>query len=76
MPAPATAPESLAAVQVAKSYVKNIKFLNITCAPEGKLAVESAGDPDSLTLLIPHANDKGFAITGSYSCMERSPPSS
>lgn len=62
-------PESLAAVEVAKSYVKNIKFLNITCAPEGKLAVESADDPDALTLLIPRANDKGFAMTGSYSCM-------
>lgn len=62
-------PESLAAVEVAKKFVKNIKFLNITCAPEGKLAVESADDPDALTLLIPRANDKGFAMTGSYSCM-------
>ena len=62
-------PESLAAVQVARTVVKNIKFLNITCAPEGKLAVESADDPDALTLLIPRANDKGFAMTGSYSCM-------
>ena len=62
-------PESLAAVEVARAYVKNIKFLNITCAPEGKLAVESADDPDALTLLIPRANDKGFAMTGSYSCM-------
>lgn len=62
-------PESLAAVNVARKYVKNIKFLNITCAPEGKLAVESEGDPDALTLLIPRANDKGFAMTGSYSCM-------
>ena len=62
-------PESLAAVQVAKTFVKNVKFLNITCAPEGKLAVESADDPDALTLLIPRANDKGFAMTGSYSCM-------
>ncbi len=62
-------PESLAAVDVARKYVKNIKFLNITCAPEGKLAVESAGDPDALTILIPRANDKGFAMTGSYSCM-------
>ena len=62
-------PESLAAVEVARKYVKNIKFLNITCAPEGKLAVESADDPDALTLLIPGANDKGFAMTGSYSCM-------
>lgn len=62
-------PESLAAVQVAKTFVKNVKFINITCAPEGKLAVESQGDADQLTLLIPHANDKGFAMTGSYSCM-------
>lgn len=62
-------PESLAAVQVAKIFVKNVKFINITCAPEGKLAVESEGDADQLTLLIPRANDKGFAMTGSYSCM-------
>ena len=62
-------PESLAAVEVARKFVKSIKFLNITCAPEGKLAVQSADDPDALTLLIPRANDKGFAMTGSYSCM-------
>lgn len=62
-------PESLAAVEVARAYVNDIKFLNITCAPEGRLAVESADDPDALTLLIPRANDKGFAMTGSYSCM-------
>lgn len=63
-------PESLAAVEMAGKFVKNIKFLNITCAPEGKLATESADDPRALTLLIPRANDKGFAMTGSYSCME------
>lgn len=62
-------PESLAAVQVAKTFVKNVKFINITCAPEGRLAIESEGDADQLTLLIPRANDKGFAMTGSYSCM-------
>ena len=62
-------PESLAAVDVARTVVKNIKFLNITCAPEGRLAVESADDPDALTILIPRANDQGFAMTGSYSCM-------
>ena len=62
-------PESLAAVQVAKTFVKNVKFINITCAPEGKRAVEAEGDADQLTLLIPRANDKGFAMTGSYSCM-------
>lgn len=62
-------PESLAAVQIAKQFVKNVKFINITCAPEGKLAVESADDPNAYTILIPRANDKGFAMTGSYSCM-------
>ena len=62
-------PESLAAVEVARKVVKNIKFLNITCAPEGKLAVESADDPNAYTILIPRANDQGFAMTGSYSCM-------
>ena len=63
-------PESLAAVEVAGKVVNNIKFLNITCAPEGRLAVESADNPNALTLLIPRANDKGFAMTGSYTCME------
>ena len=63
-------PESLAAVHVVKEYVKNVKFLNITCAPEGHLAQEAKDDPDALTLLIPRANDGGFAMTGSYTCME------
>ena len=63
-------PESLASVDVVRTFVKQTKFLNITCAPEGHLAVQSQDDPDALTLLIPRANDKGFAMTGSYSCME------
>ena len=63
-------PESLAAVERAGQVVDNILYLNITCAPEGKLAVESKGRKDALTILIPRANDKGFAMTGSYTCME------
>ena len=62
-------PESLAAVEVARKVCGRIKFLNITCAPEGRLAQQAEGDPDALTLLIPRANDRGFAMTGSYSCM-------
>ena len=46
-----------------------VSYTHLTCAPEGRLAVESEGDDDQLTLLIPRANDKGFAMTGSYSCM-------
>ena len=61
--------QSLAAVNIARKIVKNLLLINITCAPEGKLAVESAGKDDTLLLLIPGANDQGFAMTGSYSCM-------
>lgn len=62
-------PESLAAVDVVRQVVDDVRFLNVTCAPEGHLAVQSADDPHALTLLIPRANDKGFAMTGSYTCM-------
>ena len=62
-------PESLAAVDVVRQVVDDVRFLNVTCAPEGHLAVQSADDSHALTLLIPRANDKGFAMTGSYSCM-------
>ena len=63
-------PESLAAVDVAGKVLDNVLYLNVTCAPEGKLAQQFAGDEKNLTLLIPEANDDGFAMTGSYSCME------
>ena len=63
-------PESLAAVERAGQVVNNILFLNITCAPEGKLAQQFKDDEQNLTILIPGANDQGFAMTGSYSCME------
>ena len=62
-------PESLASVNIAHEVFERAKFMNITCAPEGRLAVDSADDPDTLTLLIPRANDQGFAMTGSFSCM-------
>ena len=45
--APAIAPSLWPAVQVAKTFVKNVKFINITCAPEGRLAVESEAMPTS-----------------------------
>lgn len=63
-------PESLAAVEVAKQVVTDLYLINITCAPEGKLALASEGDERTLLLLQPAgSNDKGFAMTGSYSCM-------
>lgn len=63
-------PESVASVERVGQVAKNLLYLNITCAPEGRLAQDFKDDPRALTLLIPRANDKGFAMTGSYSCME------
>ncbi|MBQ9058063.1 MAG: SIS domain-containing protein [Atopobiaceae bacterium] len=62
-------PESTAAVNLVREFVNDTMFLNITCAPDGLLARGSTGADNTLTLLIPRANDKGFAMTGSYSCM-------
>ncbi|MDO5078736.1 MAG: SIS domain-containing protein [Streptococcus minor] len=63
-------PESLAAVAHAKKCVNNLYQVTITCAAEGKLAQAAQGDEQNLLLLQPAgSNDKGFAMTGSYTCM-------
>lgn len=63
-------PESLATVEIAKQLVDNLYQVTITCAPEGKLALAAEGDADNLLLMQPAlSNDKGFAMTGSFSCM-------
>ncbi|MER0123088.1 SIS domain-containing protein [Streptococcus sp. ZJ100] len=63
-------PESLATVEIAKQLVDTLYQVTITCAPEGKLAQAAEGDAANLLLLQPAlSNDKGFAMTGSYSCM-------
>ncbi|MGT2950889.1 tagatose-6-phosphate ketose isomerase [Streptococcus cuniculi] len=63
-------PESLATVEIAKKLVDTLYQVTITCAPEGKLAQAAEGDATNLLLLQPAlSNDKGFAMTGSYTCM-------
>ncbi|MCL6572802.1 MAG: SIS domain-containing protein [Bacillus sp. (in: Bacteria)] len=63
-------PESIAAVELGKKLVDSFFQLNITCAPDGKLAQMSNGDDHSLLLLMPsRSNDQGFAMTGSFTCM-------
>lgn len=60
----------MAAVEVAEQLVKNFYQLTITCAIDGELAKRAEGDESNLLLLMPdRANDQGFAMTGSYSCM-------
>ena len=63
-------PESVAAVDVANKFVKNLRHITITCAPEGQLAKAATDDAHNLLLMRPaRANDQGFAMTGSFSCM-------
>ncbi|MFD9626609.1 SIS domain-containing protein [Peribacillus muralis] len=63
-------PESVAAVELAEQIVTNFYQLTITCANDGELALRAKGDEQNLLLLMPErANDQGFAMTGSYSCM-------
>ncbi|WP_207695202.1 tagatose-6-phosphate ketose/aldose isomerase [Enterococcus sp. DIV0212c] len=63
-------PESVATVKLAKQLVKNLYQVTITCAKDGQLAQEAAGDKNNLLLLMPEkSNDLGFAMTGSFTCM-------
>lgn len=63
-------PESLAALNLGRQIVDNFYHLAITCAPEGKLAQVTKNDENNYLLLMPsRSNDKGFAMTGSFSCM-------
>ncbi|MDF7673011.1 SIS domain-containing protein [Lactobacillus sp. ESL0701] len=63
-------PESVATVELAKKIVKHLYQIAITCAPEGKLAKDLKDDPSGLVVLTPAKSlDRGFAMTGSFSCM-------
>ena len=63
-------PESLAAVDLARTIVPNLYQLTITCAQDGELAKQSVDDEKNLLLLMPEkSNDAGFAMTGSFTCM-------
>lgn len=63
-------PESLAAVKLGEQIVDDFYNLAITCARDGKLAVNLKDDPKSYVFLNPDiTNDKGFAMTNSFSSM-------
>ena len=63
-------PESLAAVKLGEQIVDDFYNLPITCAHDGKLAVNLKDDPNSYVFLNPAiTNDKGFAMTNSFSSM-------
>lgn len=63
-------PESLAAVELADRLLPSVRHLIITCNPDGELAGRHDRRPDSLVLLMPTiTNDRGFAMTSSFTSM-------
>lgn len=63
-------PESVAAVRLAKQLVDNLYQMTITCASDGELANKTLDDEQNYLLLMPEeSNDKGFAMTGAFTCM-------
>ncbi|WP_064605692.1 SIS domain-containing protein [Streptobacillus moniliformis] len=66
-------PESVATIKLVNSLVKEVYHLFITCNPKGELALMSVTPEfvnNTLMLLMPEGtNDKGFAMTSSFSSM-------
>jgi tagatose-6-phosphate ketose/aldose isomerase len=63
-------PESTATTAIADELLSAVRHLVITCNPHGQLAKAHADRADSLVLFMPAAaNDRGFAMTSSFTCM-------
>jgi tagatose-6-phosphate ketose/aldose isomerase len=63
-------PESVAATQLAQQCLGSVHQLVLTCNPDGRLATEHAESSSSLVLLMPpRSNDRGFAMTSSFTSM-------
>lgn len=63
-------PESLAALNLAQQYVTDCHHLIVTCNAEGELYLQGAQLPNTrIILLPPETNDRGFAMTSSFSGM-------
>ncbi len=63
-------PESVATYNLANQIVEDIYHIFITCNHKGELAEISKDKDNILLLLMPEkSNDKGFAMTSSFSCM-------
>jgi tagatose-6-phosphate ketose/aldose isomerase len=63
-------PESVAATKLAEQCLTEVHHLVVTCNPAGELYRRHSGTARSLVLLMPDgANDEGFAMTSSFTCM-------
>ncbi|WDV47165.1 SIS domain-containing protein [Clostridiaceae bacterium M8S5] len=62
-------PESVATAKLAEQIIDNLYHLALTCNEEGELA-KFCNSKNDLVLLMPEeSNDKGFAMTGSFTAM-------
>lgn len=63
-------PESIAATHLAEQCLTECYHLVVTCNRDGRLYRDHSGAPRSHVLLMPDAaNDRGFAMTSSFTCM-------
>ncbi|MEU8363200.1 SIS domain-containing protein [Nonomuraea sp. NPDC048882] len=63
-------PESIAATELAEQCLSDVRHLVITCNAKGRLAQEHSGRTGSYVLLMPpDSNDRGFAMTSSFTGM-------
>lgn len=63
-------PESIAATDLAGRYLSECYHLIVTCAEDGTLYRDHADTENSLVLLMPpETNDRGFAMTSSFTSM-------
>jgi tagatose-6-phosphate ketose/aldose isomerase len=63
-------PESVAAIEIADACVSRCSHLIFTCDAEGALYKRASMAPDTYVILLPEAsNDRGFAMTSSFTGM-------
>lgn len=63
-------PESVASTQLADQCLSEVHHLLVTCNPDGRLARHHGQDASSHVMLMPPgADDRGFAMTSSFTCM-------
>ena len=62
-------PESIAALDRADECLSDVRHLIITCNPSGDLANHPTKHPRAVFVLPPKADDKGLAMTGSFTSM-------
>lgn len=63
-------PESIGAYRIMQENTEKISHVIITCNKEGDLVKEAGENGNCFMLILPEeTNDKGFAMTSSFSCM-------